>query len=497
MEHQFYLDIIPKILIVDDEEETCRLLSEALSGISCEVLSTTSAQNALEIAQDWLPDIALLDIHMPEMDGFILAKKLKEILPEIGIILVSGYGNFENAIKAIKVGAEDFIEKPVKLDELTFSVKQTLDKIKLRQEVKEKTELLRQSEEKYRILVENTTDGVALFYKGKILFQNKAFANLLGLDSMTLKKKDLADLLHPDDRTKAISDITRVLKGESVGPVRYRFRKSNGNYCWMSVNSTCITYKGRRTILSTFRDITPLVEMESIRKDMERMLRHDMKSHLVGIIGLAQRLLDKTSLDDKQRRYCTSILRSGHQLQKMVDTYLDVSRLEDGSFKPQQDTFNLLDIIAQARRTLRSLADEKNVDIIIIFNHSLYSTEHNLPFVGDKIYLQNAINNLLKNAIEASPKNRNVKIKVLTKDDHIQISIHNWGEVPQEIRHCFFKKYATCGKKNGTGLGTYMAHLVVTSHGGSINFTSSKDEGTTITMEFPFSKCRPQCLAPD
>ncbi len=491
MKYHISLDNIPKILIVDDDEPTCHLLSEALSNMKCEVLSTTSAINALEIAEDWPPDIALVDINMPEMDGFTLVNRLRFIHKDVGVILVSGYGNFKNALKAIKVGAEDFLEKPVKLDELTFSVGQTLEKIRLRQEIREKTELLRQSEEKYRILVENTADGVALFHRGKIVFQNRSFARLLGLDSMTMKKKDLADLLHPEDRHKAISDITRVLKGDSVGPVRYRFRKCDGSYCWMSVNSACVSYKGRKTILSTFRDITPLVEMENIRKDMERMLRHDMKSHLVGIVGLAERLVSKTILDSTQDKYCRQIVRSGKQLQKMVDTYLDISRMEDGSFKPQMDSFNLLDIVVQARRVLRSLADAKNIDIVIIFNHNIYSTEHNLPFIGDKIYLQNALNNLFKNAIEASPENRSVKIKVSTDPDYVKISIHNWGVVPEKVRHCFFKKYTTCGKENGTGLGTYMAHLAVTSHGGRIYFKSSKDAGTTVTMEFPADKCLP------
>ena len=61
--------------------------------------------------------------------------------------------------------------------------------------------------------------------------------------------------------------------------------------------------------------------------------------------------------------------------------------------------------------------------------------------------------------------------------------MHNWGMVPEQVRPCFFEKYATSGKKDGNGLGTYMAHMVVTSHGGSISFKSSKDEGTTVKME--------------
>jgi len=222
---------------------------------------------------------------------------------------------------------------------------------------------------------------------------------------------------------------------------------------------------------------------------MEKMLRHDMHSRLVAIVGLANRLLDKTELSEAQQKCCRHIQQCGKQLEKMVNTYLNVVRLEPGSYKPLQEQFNFMEMVAHVRRTLRNIADKKNVDIVIIFNKKFYTLEHRLPFIGDKIYLQSALDNLVKNAIEASFQNRSVKIKVKHDNARVWVSVHNWGMVPEQIRSCFFEKYATAGKKNGTGLGTYMAHLVVTSHEGSISFKSSQDEGTTVKMELPI-----QCL---
>jgi signal transduction histidine kinase len=218
---------------------------------------------------------------------------------------------------------------------------------------------------------------------------------------------------------------------------------------------------------------------------MEKMLRHDMHSRLVAIVGLANRLLDKTELSEEQQKYCLHIQHCGKQLEKMVNTYLNVVRLEPGSYKPLQEQFNFLEMVAQVRSTLRNIADKKNVDIIIIFNKQYYTLEHNLPFIGDKIYLQSALDNLVKNAIEASPQNQTVKIKIKHDNAWLWVSVHNWGMVPEQILSCFFEKYATAGKKNGTGLGTYMAHLVVTSHGGSISVKSSQDEGTTVKIGLP------------
>ena len=473
------------VLIVDDEKTICELLTEVLSGKGFSITATCSPVEALEMATRQCYDLALLDIKMPQMDGISLSQKLRAISPSMGIILITGHGSFENALEAIKLGVSDFIEKPFNIRELLVSVNRLIERQRLECEVREKTELLRQSEEQYRILVDNVADGVAVFSEGKIIFHNKFFSRLLGLESMTLYRRTMADLLHPEDRTRAIQDFAQLMKNKLTSPVEYRFRKNDGTYCWVSVNSSVIRFKDKPSIISTFRDITPFVEMETSRKDMEKMLRHDMHSRLVAIVGLANRLLDKTELSEAQQKCCRHIQQCGKQLEKMVNTYLNVVRLEPGSYKPSQEQFNFMEMVAQVRRTLRNIADKKNVDIVIIFNKKFYTLEHRLPFIGDKIYLQSALDNLVKNAIEASPQNQSVKIKVKHDNSRMWVNVHNWGMVPEQIRSCFFEKYATAGKKNGTGLGTYMAYLVVTSHKGSISFKSSQDEGTTVKIELP------------
>ncbi len=473
------------VLIVDDEKTICELLTEVLSGKGFSITATCSPVEALEMATRQCYDLALLDIKMPQMDGISLSQKLRAISPSMGIILITGHGSFENALEAIKLGVSDFIEKPFNIGELLVSVNRLIERQRLECEVHEKTELLRQSEEQYRILVDNVADGVAVFSEGKIIFHNKFFSRLLGLESMTLYRRTMADLLHPEDRTRAIQDFAKLMKNKLTSPVKYRFRKNDGTYCWVSVNSSVINYRDKPSIISTFRDITPFVEMETSRRDMEKMLRHDMHSRLVAIVGLANRLLDKTELSEAQQKCCRHIQQCGKQLEKMVNTYLNVVRLEPGSYKPSQEQFNFMEMVAHVRRTLRNIADKKNVDIVIIFNKKFYTLEHRLPFIGDKIYLQSALDNLVKNAIEASPQNQSVKIKVKHDNSRMWVNVHNWGMVPEQIRSCFFEKYATAGKKNGTGLGTYMAHLVVTSHKGSISFKSSQDEGTTVKIELP------------
>jgi signal transduction histidine kinase len=225
---------------------------------------------------------------------------------------------------------------------------------------------------------------------------------------------------------------------------------------------------------------------EALRSKQE-ILQHDMRSLLVGIIGFANLLMDKTALDATQMEYCKQIRRYGVQLENMVNTYLSISDLEKRAFQLEKTTFNLFEVIRQSRRTLQFLALEKNVEISIINNKRMFSIEDVLPFHGNRMYLQNALDNLVKNAIEASPPDGRVKLKIKDGQERLSISIHNLGIVPDDVLPIFFEKYVTSGKKNGLGVGTYMARLVIEEHGGDIGVSSSEDEGTEVLMTLPVS----------
>ena len=222
-------------------------------------------------------------------------------------------------------------------------------------------------------------------------------------------------------------------------------------------------------------------------KSKQEMLQHDMRSLVIGIVGFSNLLIEKTPLSKVQLEYCKQIRQCGLQLGNMVNSYLDISNLERESFRLNKTRFNLLDIVKQSRKTLHFLADEKNVDIAMINNKKKLSIDDVITFEGDRMYLQNAVDNLVKNAIEASPMDKRVKIRVKNGKERLMISIHNWGTVPETVRASFFDKYVTAGKKDGLGLGSYMAKLVVDAHGGHIGVTSSKDAGTEVSMEFPLS----------
>lgn len=124
------------ILIVDDEESICQSLSGILSDEGFKVLTCGSAEDAIKIIVEDLPDLVLLDIWLPGMDGIEALKVIKAENPQIPVIMMSGHGTIETAVKATKLGAFDFIEKPLSLDKVVLLVNHALEFVRLEEENK-------------------------------------------------------------------------------------------------------------------------------------------------------------------------------------------------------------------------------------------------------------------------------------------------------------------------------------------------------------------------
>ncbi|MEW6657622.1 MAG: sigma-54 dependent transcriptional regulator [Thermodesulfobacteriota bacterium] len=122
------------IFIVDDEESIRLGVSFALKK-DCRVKTFTTAEEALKALQEALPDLILLDIGLPGMNGIDALGKIKEISREVLVIMITAYEEIDTVIKAMKMGAHDYIVKPIQLDLLRASIKNALKTIKMRKEI--------------------------------------------------------------------------------------------------------------------------------------------------------------------------------------------------------------------------------------------------------------------------------------------------------------------------------------------------------------------------
>jgi two-component system, NtrC family, nitrogen regulation response regulator NtrX len=115
------------ILIVDDEVSIRNALGGALQDEGCRVRTAADGPSALQAIAEQSPDIVLLDIWMPGLDGLEVLKNIKDRQPDLPVIMISGHGTVETAVRATKLGAFDFIEKPLSLDRVILAIRHALD----------------------------------------------------------------------------------------------------------------------------------------------------------------------------------------------------------------------------------------------------------------------------------------------------------------------------------------------------------------------------------
>lgn len=127
---------MPKILVIDDESSIRNTLKEILEYEKYEVAVAEDGMEALELLQPGAFDVILCDVKMPKMDGIELLDKMREVDPDVAVVMISGHGTIDTAVEAIKKGAFDFISKPLDLNRMLITIRNAMDKTQLTAETK-------------------------------------------------------------------------------------------------------------------------------------------------------------------------------------------------------------------------------------------------------------------------------------------------------------------------------------------------------------------------
>ena len=123
------------ILLVDDQDTIRFFLEKTLTQEGYETVTAKTGGEAVEKARQVMPDLVLLDLKLPDMDGLEVLRQIKEIFPEICIVMITAFGDIETAVSAMKAGAYDFVSKPINLDQLLMAIRKGLESERLNREV--------------------------------------------------------------------------------------------------------------------------------------------------------------------------------------------------------------------------------------------------------------------------------------------------------------------------------------------------------------------------
>jgi PAS domain S-box-containing protein len=208
------------ILIADDDRRVLEAFARNLNHAGYQVLTATGGEEALEIYHATQPDITLLDIRMPQMDGLMVLHAIREKAPEAEVVLTTGHGDEDLVIAALRANASDFISKPIDQMTLEAVLRRSRERIRLRKELHTAREALRASEERYRRIVETVPDVITTIDReGTILFINQPIGGVIEED---LVGESVRDFLTPVDQKTAMGEIERVFETGETGSFRIK-----------------------------------------------------------------------------------------------------------------------------------------------------------------------------------------------------------------------------------------------------------------------------------
>ena len=225
-------------------------------------------------------------------------------------------------------------------------------------------------------------------------------------------------------------------------------------------------------------------QAEAIRADVEQITRHDIKTPLLGALNGITYLENYTKLDKDQMDMLYHMREAVNTGMDLINRSLDLYKMETGRYQYDPKELDILAVCRRVSADLSGFALDKEVPISATLSGNLLKQKDTLIIAAEETLCYAILSNLIKNAIEASDKDDHITI-AMTTNGYFTISIHNPRAVPESIRNTFFEKFASAGKRTGTGLGTYSARLMVEVMGGDISMEASDENGTTITVNLP------------
>ncbi len=281
-----------RVLIVDDEPSIRDTLSEFVKEDGHNVVSAEDAAAAIAILQRDPPDVVVTDIILPRATGVTLLRQIHEIAPDIQVIMITGEPTAETAAEAVRLGAFDYLSKPIMRDDFKSAVasalrvselakrKRELEAENLRyrehleEEVAKTSSALLASEVKYRTVVEHANEAIFVVDGGVIAFANPETLEIVQRPMDDVLGRQFTDFVDPQDHETVTTAYLDAMEDSKLPPeIRIRIRRPNEEQRWLSVRGVSIEWEGRRAVLGFANDVTLRIEAELEEREREERIR--------------------------------------------------------------------------------------------------------------------------------------------------------------------------------------------------------------------------------
>lgn len=499
---------VKRLILVDDEEMVISSIKNYLMlETDYEILTFNKPKKALEALKNTSISLAISDFLMPEMDGIEFLNEVKKLYPNATLILLTGYADKENAIKAINdIGIYKYIEKPwdneilkitidnafertnliIKLEKKVDELNQAKAELKSYNEklelvVRQRTEALRFINAELEAIIESSADCILTLNENFILTSsNTALEILIGCKQENIIGKlltevitinDIPDLTSKKIKTPLLCSNCSIynVELEKLIPVELHIAP-------IVTDEHCST----NDYVIVARDITAQKEAERLREDFIATLTHDLRTPLHASIQTLNFFLDKTlgDLNDKQVKYLDTMRTSNNDMLGLVNALLKVYKYESGESSLVKSNFNIIELIEQCTNEIKSLVAKKNQ----VLQEELNEVE--IIINADKNEIKRVLANFIGNAINYTPVNGKIYVRTRVDKHNVYVTVSDTGRgIPESDLGKLFQRFSqgtTKQRSSGTGLGLYLSRQIIEAHNGKVWVNSTENEGSTF-----------------
>jgi two-component system, NtrC family, sensor kinase len=494
-----------RVLVVDDEESIRNMMRMNLELDGYEVLTARDGADALEQFEQKPPEVVLLDVRMPGMDGIEVLGRMKALNPEVEVIIITGHGDMDMAIECLRKQASNFLTKPVGEELLSLSLKRSLEKIALKRKLKQYTlnleTLVREAnvelERAYQFrenIIENSPDAIVCIRKGgEIIIFNSAAAKLLGYKKSEVIGKMNIVQIYPPGVAKSIMKDVRSDDFGGAGSLQKRevtLLDRHGNEIPVYISAALLYEDGRETgSVGVFTDLREKQRLEKQLLRSEKLsslgklsagIAHEINQPLTGVLTFAHLLLKRFKDDEKARKDLEVIVRETTRIRGIVQGILDFARETPMQKKPRR----IAEVLDQTLEVIVHQQRFFGVDLKKEYDPSIPEV------VMDVNLMEQVFMNIIINALDAMKGSGVLTVRTRKAGQWVEVDFADTGAgMPEEILDKIFDPFFTTKDSTegmGMGLGLAVSYGIVKNHNGDIQVASKLREGATFTVRLPF-----------
>lgn len=489
------------ILIVDDNQSNLYSLKKLLESKSFQVDTAESGEEALMKALKNDYALIILDVQMPDMDGFEVAETLAGYskTKEVPIIFLSAVNTEKRFItRGYASGGKDYVTKPVdpeilmlkvktfyNLQEQNIAMKKTQQSLELEVKGRRESQVTMKSQiDHFHLMLESlpqiaftlNEDGIVDFVNGKWYDYSHSEKNF--------------PETHPDDENIQEEFQRCRKKGKSL-ELEIRIKNiESGNFRYHLLRVTPVYDEDTiKNWVGTFTDIDDQKKVEKEKDEFPSIASHELKTPLTSIKAYVQLLERKLKLDKESAEagFLTKVQDQIEKLNTLITDLLDVSKIENGKLKITKKPVNLENVISNAIDTIVQ-THESRVKI------KRDGTKPDILIPLDAIRIEQVLINFLTNAIKYSPQNNQVIVTTFVDEEEqeVRVSVTDFGiGIPDFKQEAVFNKFYRVEESSlqfqGMGIGLFICSEIIKQHHGNIGVSSKIDEGSTFYFTLPLN----------